>query len=596
MLQMTKRVEKNLTIQRRQQIILQDDPSFDPMAMLPGLDKLLDSESIFNFMSATQESANKYSQMSPLDNVSLRTASSSRHSSIIGLELPPSSHSIGSYQLPGDLGRHSSPFNKCIQDSENMADFMPFADNEFDPICGVGLDFDADGNLVGILDGEPELPPLRGTSPDPLHTAEVMTAGMKHMQLHDNPDFGDDNLFNMGEAALPEAEPFLAHPASEQRNTDAPTLTTETTESGGAVAPYRATRRRGFQAMIDQELRVSRDEFRGWTENYAKNMQSVRKRIKATTQAQAKRNAIAILYNNGLSGVGTLQKDIGINHPLALEFAGTALKAHLLGLGVNDIEDVNPPRGRRRKSPEAFKEENEDVRNVRQRLEPDELARGDAPVFGDGLDLGEDTAFEIGLEAAAALGDKHSSSLMPWSRPGSAAPGSATRAPGSAQKSVTAPSPLHGRGSAVGSVERHSDPFEDPLGAAGFGSQLSSIDFGEDQRNFPLDVGNDTQASTQGLDSSSQRFLGYVAEQAFERGVIETRGSQSMNWIEFEELANPETHSKAIAAQAFLHVLSLATRNVISVEQDGIENKEPFGTLRVGLSDQFLNTNIPTVD
>ncbi|KHO00208.1 Rad21/Rec8 N terminal domain-containing protein [Metarhizium album ARSEF 1941] len=587
-----KRVQLSVTNQRRQHITLQDDPSFDPMAMLPGLDKLLNPETLFN-LTSTQESAAKYSQMSPLVNGSAASAATSRRSSFIGLDLPPSSHSVGSYQLPFELGRHCSPFNKGIPESENIPKMTPFIENDFDPICGVGLDFDADGNLIGMLDDEPELPPLRGTSPDPLHEAGVTMPGIQNIVHQDDSNLVEEPILDFGEAALPDAELFAAPPAVEERNTDAPTLTTETTGSNRVVAPCRSSHRRKFQEMLDQDPRVPRGEFRSWTENYATNMLAARNRIKATTQAKAKQNALEILYLKGLGHVGNFQKVFGVDHPLALDFAGTTLKAHLLGLSVDDIEDVNPKKGRRRKSPEAFVHDDDDrnnTRNVRRRIE-DELARGETPAFTDGLDLAHDTAPELGLEAGAALEDRHSSSLMPWSRQGSAAPGSASRtAPGSAQKFATAPSPLHGRASLVGSIDRRSDPIEGSLGElAVFDSQLSSIERESGLLPLDFDAANDTLPSTQGLDTSSQRFLAYVANQILGDGVPRARGAQEKHWIDFDILANPDIHTKAIAAQAFVHVLSLATKNIIAVEQDGIEDKVPFGALRVGLTDLVLN-------
>lgn len=562
--------------------------------MLPGLDQLLNSETLFNFTS-TQESALRYSQMSPPDNISLPSACTSRRSSIIGLDLPPSSHSIGSYQLPGDLGRYSSPFNKGIHEIDNIPDFIPFAENELDPICGVGLDFDGNGNLIGVCDEEPELPLHRGTSPDPLHTAGTTLPRMENIQAQGAADLVEEPFLDFGEAALPDAEPFAVHPASKGLNTDTPTLTTETTGGKGVVA-YKAAPRRKVRLMLDRDIRVPRDEFRGWTENYEATMRAARKKAKITAQAQAKRNALAFLYSNGISGVGGFERDFGLRHPLAPDFAGTALEAQLLGVQIDDHQANNTRKSRRRKSPEAFGVEEDDNRNVRRRLEEDEFARGEAgPTFGGGLDFDNDTAPEIGLEAVAPLEDKLTSSFMPWSRQGSAAPGSATRAPGSARKSTAAPSPLHGRGSIIGSIERHSDPVEDPLGFVGFGSQASSINFEQDQAALDFGAENATP-STQGLDAYSQRFLGYVAEQAAEHGVLENDGLHKKHWIDFEDLANPELHSKAVASQAFLHVLSLATKNLIAVKQDGIADNEPFGTLRVGLTAQVLNLGTTIVE
>ncbi|KAK2590451.1 R8 protein [Conoideocrella luteorostrata] len=569
---------------KRHQIVLNDDPEFDLMAALPRLEELLGHDSSFNFMS-TQESANKFSQMSPLDRTALLSASTSRRSSIVGLDLPPSSHSIGSYRLPGDLC-NSSPFNKAFHEADTMPDFRPFADDEIDPICGIDLDFDADGNLVSIVDAEPELPPLRGTSPDPLHAAEAVLprVGNVRQQIGTYPH--DEDILDFGEAAFSVAERVSTRQAGEQANTDALTLTTDTTETAKSSAPLRAARRRKLKAMVDEEIRISRDEFRGWTENYVFNMDAARKRAKATSLAKAKKNALALMYNNGISDIGILEQKFGVEHPLSADLAGTALKAHLFGLVADEIEDINVKRGRRRKSPEAFGLEENDARSVRQRLElGDEFGRGEATGFGGGLDFGEETAPEIGREAETALEDKHSSSFMPWSRQGSAVPESATRAPGSAQKSMAAPSPLHGRGSLVGSLERHSDPIEEAFVPLGLDPQHSSAVSDDRQEALNIDAGDKTNTPTSdaGLDTSTHQFLGYAARRAANLGVAPSQDDQHKRWIDFDELATPGQHSKAIATQAFLHVLTLATKNVISVQQDGIDDNEPFGKIYVGL-------------
>ncbi|KAG6095582.1 hypothetical protein E4U30_002221 [Claviceps sp. LM220 group G6] len=592
---------------KRQQIMLQDDPQFDPLAMIPHLDAMLAHEARLHLM-PTQESGPNVSQLSPLDLSVVSSMCTSRRSSMVGLDLPPSSHSVGSYQLPGNLC-HSSPFNKAYHEAGAMQDSRPFDDHDtdLDPIHGMGLEFDANGNLVSIMDAEPELPPLRATSSDPLHAAgpTLPQVGRRlHQQL--GAGLNEDNFFDFGEDALPDAEPFTvaaAQPTARQARTDdVLTLTTETTESDQVSATAHLAHGRRFKTMVDQEVRVSRDEFRTWSDNYAANMYSARKRVKGTTLAKAKANALQFMYGNGISSIGALQQDFGVQHPLAAEFAGTILQARLLGLSIDATEvteQSHATRGRRRKSSEAFGQEEgeedgqgdgKDTRNVKQRrLETpaDELGRrGEENVnFGDELIHfgGDDSAPEIGMRAAPAMDDKNSSMLaMPWSRQGSAVPGSATRAaPGSAQKSLHAPSPLHGRGSVIGSIERHSDPIEDPFYDMGLGSQHSSMllsSHGLENTN------HDTQASMAGLNISSHDFLDYVTEQMHHHGALGPDTRDSKRWIQFEQLASPEVHSKMVAAQAFMHILSLATKNVVSVRQEGVLDKNPFGVLHIGFA------------
>lgn len=49
--------------------------------------------------------------------------------------------------------------------------------------------------------------------------------------------------------------------------------------------------------------------------------------------------------------------------------------------------------------------------------------------------------------------------------------------------------------------------------------------------------------------------------------------------VTFEELFDPRSNSQIVAAQAFYHVLTLATKSRVCVRQDG--DMEPFGSIRI---------------
>lgn len=87
---------------------------------------------------------------------------------------------------------------------------------------------------------------------------------------------------------------------------------------------------------------------------------------------------------------------------------------------------------------------------------------------------------------------------------------------------------------------------------------------------------------------ASQEFLGFATEQAAgSKGIVVARDAHrniDRRWIAFDELADPVTHNKAVAAQAFLHVLSLASKNAVVVEQEGAAQNVPFSTIRVGIT------------
>jgi meiotic recombination protein REC8 len=93
-----------------------------------------------------------------------------------------------------------------------------------------------------------------------------------------------------------------------------------------------------------------------------------------------------------------------------------------------------------------------------------------------------------------------------------------------------------------------------------------------------------SQVMRHALDREGQNFLGYVESIAREKGYPD--GDENSNgrwWVEFEELFQPEDQKRAVVAQAFHHVLLLATKNVIKVKQDGQGGHEPFGAIHLGV-------------
>lgn len=290
------------------------------------------------------------------------------------------------------------------------------------------------------------------------------------------------------------------------------------------------------------------------------------------TPAQARKNASTFLFGNGLGQVGVIERVLGFPHPLADDFAGTGFEAFVHGRQPDDAEkETEQPKGRRRKSDEAFDTQQKDERNVKPKTDS-EVGRGNDFHQDDHLALGEDSLPELGMYAAPAM-DEHSSSLMPWSRQGSLVPGSSIRGPGSTQKSTIAPSPLHQKSSVLASLERRSDP---PDGS------FAPIDFHSLDDTAPLPSDNALNFGTEGVDVASQNFLEYAAR----RTLADHDGPTTQDgkrWIDFEQLANPATHHKTVAAQAFLHVLSLATKNAIKVEQEGRDIGVAFGTIHIAL-------------
>jgi meiotic recombination protein REC8, fungi type len=88
-----------------------------------------------------------------------------------------------------------------------------------------------------------------------------------------------------------------------------------------------------------------------------------------------------------------------------------------------------------------------------------------------------------------------------------------------------------------------------------------------------------TADSYSGLDTASQQFLNYIVDQM--GGESASAAAKS---ITFEDIANPSVHSHAVAAQAFLHVLSLATKGIVSVQQTGSEMHMPYGDIHIHIT------------
>ncbi|ATY66582.1 Rad21 Rec8 like [Cordyceps militaris] len=581
---------------KRVNITLQDDPNFDPMSQLPPLDlNIIDAAWL---AIPSQDSATKLSQMSPLQAyASRRGSANTRPTPLINLELPPSSHSPASYRLASHLGQSSSPYAKLGPwDNDDLGSgglaLFPTQEDEFDAIAGIGLDFDGDGNLIGAAEEEPELPPYFGDMPSNI---SMPASGAQPP---------DDLVMMMDEEqALPDAEAFPGPIATAATQTtervivseENGTITTSEVVEEAAAPARRRRAARPLVPMMDEETVLPRSQQKHWLHNYADIMTAAaqsRDGSRGTAPAQAKRNALAFVLHNGLADVGRASRTSGVTHPLAAAFSGWNVLSQLHPDAFGQPAPETPHRpARRRTSEEAFADEAAAAaleRNVRPRHdEPGETGRGGLqademppppPPMVPGQD---DSYFEMGMDAPPAMDDHHSSSIMPWSRTGSVAPGSSLRG-GSAQKATTAPSPLfhkHAHHHQLAGLDRHSDPATPShvvLDLSGRGKLDSSS---MDDMDPVLDLDD---AAYAGLDEATRAFLDYASKRAVVQGDDDEAGSH--RWVDFEEIARPRRHDGAVAAQAFLHVLALVTHGVVRVRQDNNEQgTQPFGAIHVGI-------------
>lgn len=164
---------------------------------------------------------------------------------------------------------------------------------------------------------------------------------------------------------------------------------------------------------------------------------------------------------------------------------------------------------------------------------------------------------------------------------------------------LTSASPLLGRG---GTTQRHSSlelPEQAKLtsGEAGGGSfddsgmQLGGDDMIDDPefQLFGPAAAVDTQTAAQSqwvaaaLDTEAHNFLVFLtaeinAKIVAAEGAADRLEEDDVETVTFQGLLPPEQHSKVVAAQGLLHVLSLATKGLIEVKQE-----EAFGWIEIGM-------------
>ncbi|KAM0566786.1 meiosis-specific component of sister chromatid cohesion complex [Verticillium nonalfalfae] len=256
----------------------------------------------------------------------------------------------------------------------------------------------------------------------------------------------------------------------------------------------------------------------------------------------------------------------------------------------SDIE-----KSRRRSATQAFDndlEDNTNERRVRPRLseETQEPAQGQQDAdMGFIVDNDDELPPEVGLGEQEHFEDRMSSLMMPWNRTPSIHRPSSVGVFGSKQWSTGSRQPTLSPKVSTRPFERRSG-----IGLENHGSELVgewgySQDPSIDEEvgaaftvNPQQEVGPQWMRTT--LDVDSECFLRYSLTQAERTGRARSCDGEesSRRWVEFEELARPEEHSKAIAAQAFYHILTLRTKGMLALQQEW-ENTRPFGIIRIGV-------------
>lgn len=148
-------------------------------------------------------------------------------------------------------------------------------------------------------------------------------------------------------------------------------------------------------------------------------------------------------------------------------------------------------------------------------------------------------------------------------------------------------SPLLGRGRVSPQVQEFDD-CHIPLDDTGDQGAHPHPTIEEEFEAFGLAAGVDTQTAgtaawvRQALNSESGNFLGFV--EAGIRRADQNRDAESdadeepRGSVEFETLLPPASNTRIVAAQGLLHVLALATKNILHVEQE-----QAFGPINMRL-------------
>ncbi|KAH7418101.1 Rec8 like protein-domain-containing protein [Cadophora sp. MPI-SDFR-AT-0126] len=612
------------------QLIMMDDPAFAIDMPAPPLD--------FDFtnmeLNPKGDSQRSSQSMLSIRGRSGSVVSQASASSILGFNIPSSNG--GSYQLPlldpfGDssgqkpLGTGPGMFN----DEEDLI-------LQDDDLFG----FDADGQLRDIPMSERNT--RRQLSINPQHRLgsdsvaigcvrkEHKDAFVGRIQGVDGDDGFDMPLYDEEMPVLPDVEPFPLmtgglgggdrplHLSDEDR-----VMSASDESSVSAEAPQRR-KKKVKGPVVDASTEIRNAVLSQWIKEYPENMTaSARIKIKHRAATQAKKNAFYYVYGSGLNGAGDCIGAGKFANPLAI-FSGIELMAKITGTPIPEV--ISKKRTKRALA--ADEEDEEETPNKRAR--EGEVGRGnneDDMMFNledDQYPHSHEKSVEVGRDAASALAD-HPPSAMPWNissslhshqRGHSSSIQGRVGILGSQVGSVTGrrlTSPLVGRGSTIpGDLEQFSQLMDDDMvmygreddglgsasQASGFhagGMRTSSqTGGGDDFEIFGAAAGVDTQTAGSSqwmkdvMDRESNNFFEYVKNTIEEKSTDELGDEDDaepqQKTVTFEELFVPEKNSCIVAAQAFYHILSLATKRKIWVEQDiDDEMLSPFGEIRIGV-------------
>jgi meiotic recombination protein REC8 len=598
------------------QLILMDDPAFMPEMAFPALD--------FDFSKLDLDGSvlrdSQGSMLSPYTQ-SRHGSSASGGGSILGLLIPTSDIGGSGYQLPyndafqlGDSSMHKTPILGCLYENEDEALIEDF-----------DFEFDADGKIRDIDVAERELlhsgsvlPLLSRLRSDSAASGRVRLdheeglVGLARGALDAEGDF----VMQMDdEFILSEAEPFPSFVGGRRAQLESEASAVNLTESSSisAEAPLKARKRKVPKPIAeDDRAAVTSADLKCWNEEYLWNMDAaIRLKRIHRAPALAKKNAYTWVFGNGLGGIGNGIGSSRLPSPLDM-FSGDNLMAV--------ITEGPAPKSLTRPSKRSYNNDDDEseTRRVRARQElEDQVGRGEddgfMPVFEESMGV------EAGRDAQSALED-HAASAMPWNI--SSSLHSYRNLPGPGSSSAQGHGTIGGRQSSILSAKHGRLTSASPLIGRGRTDmpdleRLDDLDFPANGSNNVADAPErqmlpltDTQAEEfeifgptaavdtqtaqdsywikEALARESLNFLEYVKNTLLEQEIDEMEDDSLMGGVEttkarevsFETLFPPESNSMMVAAQAFHHVLTLATKNLLHVKQT-----EPYAEIWMGVKE-----------
>lgn len=480
------------------------------------------------------------------------------------------------------------------------------------PEIDLGLDFEVDGNVVD----DAAVP--RGGRAASIHTPAPFirdgvlpdSEGYQDVAMYDDeplPVYQDD-------IDMQDAEPFAPRTAAQQPVSDAAASAQgeqAQSETSATTASAPAVRVRVPEPLPqDQQLELRNSDLQTWDREYLDNQsRASQQKLQNKTLTLARKNADFWVLQNGIGGLGLAYQGLEAQHmpePLRM-FSGTALLEALTGIQLH-IAGTKHPRD--------ISADEDQERRVRTRSNSHELGRAaDSNDFETGFM--EDTianTIEQGRDAASPLPDVHSSAhALPWNHaapasrgsshhtafvppypilgPAAVASSSVTGGGGFsiANRRTVSASPLVGRGTAAITTEDellHSDShfanaFAASSPAAADVAPHPSFDLFGPAAFVSTQLASTTPFLTATLTTESLNFLAFVKagiaelQQSKETTIeaiasvldVEQEATEVEETVEFEVLLAPETNSRVVAAQGFLHVLSLVTRGLLAAEQ-----------------------------